>query len=300
MKTLVVLLGPTAVGKTALSLELAEQLQTSIISADSRQLYADLKIGTAAPTPEQQERVHHHFVGILKLSDYYSAAQYADEVLTLLDTLYQKQDVALMTGGSMMYIDAVCLGMDDIPTIDVETRAKMWQHYDEVGLEGIQRELKLLDPDYYAIVDLKNHKRIIHALEVCYMTGKPFSSFRQRKQTERPFRIIKVGLNRERSELFNRINLRVEQMMQEGMLEEAKKVYPFRDLNSLNTVGYKELFKYLDGEWTLEEAVEKIKRNTRIYAKKQLTWFKKDMSIRWFHPDQRTDIISYINAQLKA
>lgn len=300
MKTLVVLLGPTAVGKTALSLELAEQLQTSIISADSRQLYADLKIGTAAPTPEQQERVHHHFVGILKLSDYYSAAQYADEVLTLLDTLYQKQDVALMTGGSMMYIDAVCLGMDDIPTIDVDTRAKMWQHYDEVGLEGIQRELKLLDPDYYAIVDLKNHKRIIHALEVCYMTGKPFTSFRQRKQSERPFRIIKVGLNRERSELFNRINLRVEQMMQEGMLEEAKKVFPFRDLNSLNTVGYKELFKYLDGEWTLEEAVEKIKRNTRIYAKKQLTWFKKDMSIRWFHPDQRTDIISYINAQLKA
>lgn len=300
MKTLVVLLGPTAVGKTALSLELAEQLQTSIISADSRQLYADLKIGTAAPTPEQQERVHHHFVGILKLSDYYSAAQYADEVLTLLDTLYQKQDVALLTGGSMMYIDAVCLGMDDIPTIDVETRAKMWQHYDEVGLEGIQRELKLLDPDYYAIVDLKNHKRIIHALEVCYMTGKPFTSFRQRKQSERPFRIIKVGLNRERSELFNRINLRVEQMMQEGMLEEAKKVFPFRDLNSLNTVGYKELFKYLDGEWTLEEAVEKIKRNTRIYAKKQLTWFKKDMSIRWFHPDQRTDIISYINAQLKA
>ena len=300
MKTLVVLLGPTAVGKTALSLELAEQLQTSIISADSRQLYADLKIGTAAPTPEQQERVHHHFVGILKLSDYYSAAQYADEVLTLLDTLYQKQDVALLTGGSMMYIDAVCLGMDDIPTIDVDTRAKMWQHYDEVGLEGIQRELKLLDPDYYAIVDLKNHKRIIHALEVCYMTGKPFSSFRQRKQTERPFRIIKVGLNRERSELFNRINLRVEQMMQEGMLEEAMKVFPFRDLNSLNTVGYKELFKYLDGEWTLEEAVEKIKRNTRIYAKKQLTWFKKDMSIRWFHPDQRTDIISYINAQLKA
>ena len=300
MKTLVVLLGPTAVGKTALSLELAEQLQTSIISADSRQLYADLKIGTAAPTPEQQERVHHHFVGILKLSDYYSAAQYADEVLTLLDTLYQKQDVALLTGGSMMYIDAVCLGMDDIPTIDVDTRAKMWQHYDEVGLEGIQRELKLLDPDYYAIVDLKNHKRIIHALEVCYMTGKPFTSFRQRKQTERPFRIIKVGLNRERSELFNRINLRVEQMMQEGMLEEAMKVFPFRDLNSLNTVGYKELFKYLDGEWTLEEAVEKIKRNTRIYAKKQLTWFKKDMSIRWFHPDQRTDIISYINAQLKA
>ena len=200
----------------------------------------------------------------------------------------------------MMYIDAVCQGMDDIPTVDADTRAMMWQRYEEVGLEGIQRELKMLDPEYYAIVDLKNHKRIIHALEIYYMTGKTFTSFRQRKQAERPFNIIKIGLNRERDELFNRINQRVDQMMQEGMLEEAKKVYPYRYLNSLNTVGYKELFKYLDGEWTLEEAVEKIKRNTRIYAKKQLTWFKKDMSIRWFHPDQRTDIISYINTQLKA
>ena len=300
MKTLVVLLGPTAVGKTDISLELAEQLHTSIISADSRQLYADLKIGTAAPTPEQLARVQHYFVGTLQLSDYYSAAQYADEVLAVLDTLFQQQDVALLTGGSMMYIDAVCQGMDDIPTVDADTRAMMWQRYDEVGLEGIQRELKMLDPEYYAIVDLKNHKRIIHALEICYMTGKTFTSFRQRKTAERPFRIIKIGLNRERNELFSRINLRVDQMMQEGMLEEARKVYPYRHLNSLNTVGYKELFKYLDGEWTLEEAVEKIKRNTRIYAKKQLTWFKKDMSIRWFHPDQRTDIISYINTQLNA
>ena len=299
-KTLVVLLGPTAVGKTELSLELAEMLQTSIISADSRQLYADLKIGTAAPTPEQLSRVQHYFVGTLQLSDYYSAAQYAEEVLALLDTLFQQQDVALLTGGSMMYIDAVCQGMDDIPTVDADTRAIVWQRYEEVGLEGIQRELKMLDPEYYAIVDLKNHKRIIHALEICYMTGKTFTSFRQRKTAERPFNIIKIGLNRERSELFSRINLRVDQMMQEGMLEEARKVYPYRHLNSLNTVGYKELFKYLDGEWTLEEAVEKIKRNTRIYAKKQLTWFKKDMSIRWFHPDQRTDIISYINTQLNA
>ena len=293
-------MGPTAVGKTDISLELAEQLHTSIISADSRQLYADLKIGTAAPTPEQLSRVQHYFVGTLQLSDYYSAAQYAEEVLALLDTLFQQQDVALLTGGSMMYIDAVCQGMDDIPTVDADTRAIVWQRYEEVGLEGIQRELKMLDPEYYAIVDLKNHKRIIHALEICYMTGKTFTSFRQRKTAERPFNIIKIGLNRERSELFSRINLRVDQMMQEGMLEEARKVYPYRHLNSLNTVGYKELFKYLDGEWTLEEAVEKIKRNTRIYAKKQLTWFKKDMSIRWFHPDQRTDIISYINTQLNA
>lgn len=299
MKTLVVLLGPTAVGKTDISLELAEELHTSIISADSRQLYADLKIGTAAPTPDQQARLRHYFVGSLQLSDYYSAAQYADEVLALLEQLFQSQDTVLMTGGSMMYIDAVCQGIDDIPTIDADTRAMMWERYEEVGLEGLQRELKMLDPEYYAIVDLKNYKRIVHALEICYMTGKTFTSFRQRKQVQRPFHIIKIGLKRERDELFNRINQRVDQMMREGMLEEAKKVYPFRHLNSLNTVGYKELFKYLDGEWTLDEAVEKIKRNTRIYAKKQLTWFKKDMSIRWFHPDQRTDIISYIKTLLE-
>ncbi|MCR4765803.1 MAG: tRNA (adenosine(37)-N6)-dimethylallyltransferase MiaA [Bacteroidaceae bacterium] len=297
MKNLIVLLGPTAVGKTEISLELAEQLRTSIISADSRQLYADLKIGTAAPTPEQLARVHHYFVGTLQLSDYYSAAQYADEVLTLLNHLFLEQDVVLLTGGSMMYIDAVCQGIDDIPTVDADTRTMMWQRYEEVGLEGLQRELKMLDPEYYAIVDLKNYKRIIHALEICYMTGKTFTSFRQRKQVNRPFNIIKIGLNRERSELFNRINLRVEEMMQQGMLNEARRVYPLRDLNSLNTVGYKELFKYFDGDWTLEEAVEKIKRNTRVYAKKQLTWFKKDTSIHWFHPDQRTDIFSYIQSR---
>lgn len=298
MKTLVVLLGPTAVGKTSLSLELAEKLHTGIISADSRQLYADLKIGTAAPTAKQQACVPHYFVGTLQLSDYYSAAQYANEVLMLLDQLFQTQDTALLTGGSMMYIDAVCHGIDDIPTIDADTRAMMWRRYEEVGLDGLQRELKMLDPEYYSIVDLKNYKRIIHALEVCYMTGKTFSSFRQSKHTERPFRIIKVGLNRERSELFSRINQRVEEMMREGMLDEARSVYPYRNLNSLNTVGYKELFKYLDGDWTLEEAVEKIKRNTRVYAKKQLTWFKKDTSIRWFHPSQKTDIFSYITTQL--
>ena len=295
IKTLVVLLGPTAVGKTELSLELAEMLHSDIISADSRQLYADLKIGTAAPTPAQLARVKHHFVGTLQLSDYYSAAQYADEVLALLDTLFQTNNVALMTGGSMMYIDAVCQGIDDIPTVDAETREMMWKRYDEVGLEGLQRELKMLDPEYYAIVDLKNYKRIVHALEICYMTGQPFSSFRKRKTAERPFNIVKIGLNRERSELFNRIGLRVDQMMAEGMLEEARSVYPYRQLNSLNTVGYKELFKYFDGEWSLSEAVEKIKRNTRVYAKKQLTWFKKDASIQWFHPDQKQEIFDVVN-----
>lgn len=297
-KTLVVLLGPTAVGKTELSLELAEKLHTSIISADSRQLYADLPIGTAAPTPAQLARVKHHFVGTLQLFDYYSASKYADEVMELLHQLFSTQDVALMTGGSMMYIDAVCQGIDDIPTIDEETRAMMWQKYHEVGLEGLQRELKLLDPEYYNIVDLKNHKRLIHALEICYISGQTFTSFRQRKPAKRPFRIVKIGLNRERPELFSRINQRVDEMMQQGMLEEARRVYPHRHLNSLNTVGYKELFKHLDGEWSLEEAVEKIKRNTRVYAKKQLTWFKKDPTIHWFHPTQREAIFSCIQQTL--
>ena len=287
-------MGPTAVGKTDLSLELAEMLHTDIISADSRQLYADLKIGTAAPTPSQLARVPHHFVGTLKLTDYYSAAQYATEVLTLLDRLFQVQETALLTGGSMMYIDAVCQGIDDIPTIDEETREMMQQRYRKVGLEGLQRELKILDPAYYDIVDLKNHKRIIHALEICYMTGQTFTSFRKRTQVKRPFQIIKIGLNRDRAELFERINQRVDQMMADGMLEEARQVYPFRHLNSLNTVGYKELFKYLDGEWTLAEAIEKIKRNTRVYAKKQLTWFKKDPTIHWFHPDQRNEIFQLL------
>lgn len=295
MKSLVVLLGPTAVGKTELSLELAEMLQTEIISADSRQIYADLKIGTAAPTPEQLTRVKHHFIGTLQLADYYSAAQYADEVLSLLDNIFLTHDNVLMTGGSMMYIDAVCQGIDDIPTVDEETREMMWRKYEEVGLGGLQRELRLLDPEYYAAVDLKNHKRLIHALEICYMTGKTFTSFRQRKKADRPFNIIKIGLNRERSELFDRINRRVDQMMSDGMLEEARQVYPYRQLNSLNTVGYKELFKHFDGEWTLDEAVEKIKRNTRVYAKKQLTWFKKDTSIHWFHPEQKQEIKTLLN-----
>ena len=295
MKSLVVLLGPTAVGKTELSLELAEMMRTDIISADSRQIYADLKIGTAAPTPEQLACVKHHFIGTLQLADYYSAAQYADEVLSLLDKLFLTHENVLMTGGSMMYIDAVCQGIDDIPTVDEETREMMWKKYEEVGLEGLQRELRLLDPEYYAVVDLKNYKRLIHALEICYMTGKTFTSFRQRKKADRPFNIIKIGLNRERPELFERINLRVDQMMSDGMLEEARQVYPYRQLNSLNTVGYKELFKYLDGEWTLNEAVEKIKRNTRVYAKKQLTWFKKDTSIHWFHPEQKQEIIRFLS-----
>lgn len=298
MKTLIVLIGPTGVGKTELSLRLAEQFNTCIVSADSRQLYADLKIGTAAPTPDQLKRVQHYFVETLQLTDYYSAAQYETEVLQLLEKLYTEHDVVLMTGGSMMYVDAVCKGIDDIPTVDAETRKLMLQRYETEGLDRLCAELKLLDPEYHKIVDLKNHKRVIHALEICYMTGKTYTSFRTQQKKERPFRILKIGLTRDREELYDRINRRVEQMIEDGLVEEARRIYPHRTLNSLNTVGYKEIFKYLDGEWTLPFAIEKIQQNSRIYSRKQMTWFKRDEDIRWFHPEQETEIVAYLRSQI--
>lgn len=296
--TLIVLLGPTGVGKTELSLSIAEAYHTSIVSADSRQLYADIKIGTAAPTAEQLARVPHYFVRTLDLHDYYSAAQYEMEVLKKLEELFRGNDVVVLTGGSMMYIDAVCKGIDDIPTVDNETRQLMLERYEQEGLERLCAELKLLDPEYYQIVDLKNHKRVIHALEICYMTGKTFTSFRTQTQKERPFEILKIGLKREREELYERINRRVDIMMEEGLLEEARRVYPFRQLNSLNTVGYKELFNYLDGTWELPFAIEKIKQNSRIYSRKQMTWFKRDQHITWFHPEDTAEIMSFLQKNI--
>ncbi len=298
--TLIVLIGPTGIGKTDLSLNIAEHYNTEIISADSRQLYADLKIGTAAPTPEQLARVKHHFVGTLQLTDYYSAAQYEAEVMKKLDELFKRHNVIVLTGGSMMYVDAVCKGIDDIPTVDEETRKTLMQHYENVGLERLCAELKILDPEYYDIVDKKNPKRVIHALEICYMTGQTYTSFRTSQTKERPFNIIKVGLRREREELYARINKRVDIMMEDGLLEEAKSVYQYKDLNSLNTVGYKEMFKYLDGEWELPFAIEKIKQNSRIYSRKQVTWFKRDTDITWFHPDDTDNIMSFIEERLNA
>ena len=292
--TLIVLIGPTGVGKTELGLSIAEHFKTCIVSADSRQLYADLKIGTAAPTPDQLARVPHHFVGTLRLTDYYSAAQYEAEVMVKLEELFQQNDVVVLTGGSMMYVDAICKGIDDIPTVDKETRELMIQRYEEEGLEKLCSELKLLDPEYYQIVDLKNPKRVIHALEICYMTGKTYTSFRTREIKKRPFRIIKIGLTREREELYNRINRRVDEMMEKGLLEEARSVAKYKHLNSLNTVGYKEIFKYIDGEWPLDFAIEKIKQNSRIYSRKQMTWFKRDTEISWFHPEKKEEIMNHI------
>ena len=278
-------------------MDLATHFGIPIINADSRQIYRELKIGTARPTEEQMQQIKHYFVGTLGLEDYYSASLFEQQVLELLSQLFQTHDYALLTGGSMMYIDAVCEGIDDIPTIDDETRALMKQRLAEEGLERLCEDLKRLDPEYYEIVDKQNPRRVVHALEICTMTGQTYTSFRRREKRERPFRIIKIGLNRPREELYARINQRVDQMMADGLLEEVKAMYPKRSLNALNTVGYKELFDYLDGRWSLEEAVERIKGNTRRYARKQLTWYKKDEQIRWFHPDEITTIIDYIISQ---
>ena len=294
-KKLIVITGPTAVGKTDLCLEVAESLRVPIINADSRQLFRDLKIGTAAPTEEQLARAKHYFVGTLGISDYYSASMYEQDVMKLLEELFQESDYALLSGGSMMYIDAVCNGIDDIPTVDDVTRETMKRRLAEEGLEALVEELHRLDPEHWEIVDRQNPRRVIHALEICIMTGQTYTSFRKAEKKARPFDIIKIGLNRDREELYNRINCRVDQMMADGLLDEVKRMNAYRNVNALNTVGYKELFNYLDNVWTLEEAVERIKGNTRRYARKQLTWFKRDTEMRWFHPDDKQMIKTYIS-----
>jgi tRNA dimethylallyltransferase len=273
----------------------AESLRVPIINADSRQLFRDLKIGTAAPTEEQLARVNHYFVGTLGISDYYSASMYEQDVMKLLEELFQESDYALLSGGSMMYIDAVCNGIDDIPTVDDVTRETLKRRLAEEGLEALVEELHRLDPEHWEIVDRQNPRRVIHALEICIMTGQTYTSFRKAEKKARPFDIIKIGLNRDREELYNRINCRVDQMMADGLLDEVKRMNAYRNVNALNTVGYKELFNYLDNVWTLEEAVERIKGNTRRYARKQLTWFKRDTEMRWFHPDDKQMIKTYIS-----
>lgn len=297
-KTLIVITGPTAVGKTALCLEIAQHFGIPIINADSRQIYRELKIGTASPTDEQLRQVPHYLVGTLSLQDYYSASLFEQQVLEILNKEFQKHDIALLTGGSMMYIDAVCDGIDDIPTVDDETRNMLKRRLADEGLEALVEKLKVLDPEYYDIVDKQNPRRVVHGLEICLMTGKTYTSFRKKEKKQRPFHIVKIGVNRPREELYLRINQRVDQMMADGLLEEVRSVYDQRNSNALNTVGYKELFDYIDGRWSLEEAVERIKGNTRRYARKQLTWFKRDEEIRWFHPEQQQDILNYISLQI--
>ena len=293
MATLIVITGPTAVGKTELTIELAQHYGIPVINADSRQIYRELKIGTASPTAEQLQRARHYFVATKSIQDYYNASMYEQEVLELIRNQLH-QAVHLLSGGSMMYIDAVCNGIDDIPTVRDDIREEMKRRYHEEGLEALCNDLQRLDPEHYAIVDRQNYRRVIHALEICYQTGRTYTSFRTQAKKPRSFRTVKIGLNREREELYNRINERVDAMMAQGLLQEAEELYPQRQLNALNTVGYKEMFDYMDGRWSLEEAVERMKGNTRRYARKQLTWFKRDPEVRWFHPDDKDEILNYI------
>ena len=292
-KTLLVILGPTGVGKTELSLQIAEHFGSPIISADSRQIYRDIPICTAAATPAQQARVRHYFVGTHALDEKFSAAQFEIETMSLLERLFTELDTVVMTGGSMMYIDAVVKGIDDMPDVDPYIRASVREQYEISGLEPLLAQLRLLDPDYYARVDKRNTQRVIHGVEMCLSSGRPFSSFHTGARKERPFRIVQIGLQRERQELYGRIDKRVQQMLDDGLEAEARRVFPMRHLNSLNTVGMKEMFMYFEGQYTLEQAQERICHNTHIYSKKQMTWFKRDKEIHWFDPSQTNEILSF-------
>lgn len=296
MNTLIVITGPTAVGKTELCLRIAEKFNIPVINADSRQIFRGMQIGTAAPTPEQRKRVRHYFVDLLELDEYYNASMYEQDVMKLLYSMFKDKDnaIALLTGGSMMYIDAVCNGIDDIPTISDEVRLLYKQRLEKEGLTALLQELKVKDPQYYDFVDKNNPRRVVHGLEICHQTGRTYSSFRVKEKKQRPFKIIKIALNRDREELYSRINRRVDEMMENGMVEEARLLLPYRSLNALNTVGYKELFRYFDGEWTMEEAIERIKGNTRRYARKQLTWYKKDNDIVWFDAAETDKVFMYL------
>lgn len=298
LNTLFVLLGPTGVGKTDLSIGLARLLGCGIVSSDSRQIYRETRIGTAVPGSEELSLVKHHFIGTRSVTEQYSSGQYELDAIPVIESEIAAFGNALMVGGSMLYIDAVCSGIDDIPTILPEVRGDVIKLYEEGGIETLRSTLRLLDPVHYNRVDLMNAKRIMHAIEVCWQTGKPFSSLHTGQAKPRPFNIVKIGLNRDRNDLYQRINGRVLQMVEQGLADEAKGLIQHRNLNALNTVGYKEMFKYLDGEWTLDRAVEMIQQNSRRYAKKQLSWFSRDESINWFHPDNVDEIIHFVKGQM--
>jgi tRNA dimethylallyltransferase len=295
MDTLIIVLGPTGVGKSDISIQLAKHYHSEIISADSRQFFRELAIGTAVPSPDDLKCVPHHFIQSKSIHDYYNVSEYENEALQLIQALFSKINPIILTGGSMLYVDTICNGIDDIPTVTDEVRSDVIAWYEKNGMEALQQRLLEIDPEYYHIVDLNNPKRLLHAVEIHQLTGMPFTSFRKKTIRKRPFRIIKIGINQDRKVLYSRINERVLKMIDAGLLEEAKTVYPYRDLNSLNTVGYKEMFSHLDGDCTLEEAVDLIQRNTRKYARKQLTWFRRDQQIRWFEPEQIQEIIDYLD-----
>ena len=295
---LIVLLGPTGSGKTDLAVDLASEFKCDIISADSRQFFREMKTGTAVPSDDQLRRVRHHFIRFLSVDTYYSSSLYERDVLKLLPVLFAKRNLVLMTGGSGMYIDAVCNGIDDIPDVDPEIRNKFIAMHRESGIEGLRAALKLLDPEHYLKVDLKNYKRIIRALEICESTGRPYSSFLLKRRRTREFRIIKIGLERSRQDLYQRINSRVDKMIGDGLESEARELYVYKNLNALNSVGYREFFDFFEGKISRDKAIELIKRNSRRYAKRQMTWWAKDSEIRWFHPDNKDDILRFVKESI--
>lgn len=297
---LFVLTGPTAVGKTELSLQMAEFLHCPIISVDSRQMFADLPIGTAAPTAAQLARVPHHFVGNLALTDYYSAARFEEEALQVCEHHFADHDALVVSGGSMMYVDALCRGIDPLPTISESVRTKLYARLEQEGLPVLLRELEERDPAYFARVDEQNAKRVVHALEIIYESGKRVSELLTGAVKERPFNIVKIGLQRPREELFTRINERVTMMVEEGFLAEAERVLPFRELNALNTVGYKEIFRYFDGDWALDMALDRMRKNTRVFAKKQMTWLNKDTSVLWYDANDTKGVMRLIEETMLA
>lgn len=292
-KTIIVITGPTGVGKTELCVNIASYLNCEIINCDSRQIFDGIPIGTAAPSLDNMMKVRHHFVGILSLDKYYSASMYAEDVINLIEN--SDKNVYILTGGSMMYIDAVCNGIGELPTIEPTIREELKGRLESQGLEALVEDLHVLDPAHWRVVDKKNPRRILHALEVCYQTGRPYSSYLNKPKQQRPFNIIKIGLRLDREVMYERINRRVIKMVDMGLVEEARRVYQYRHYNSLNTVGYKEMFDYLDGLTTLEECVTKIQSSTRRYMRKQETWLKRDKEIKWFSPNDVKEIIKYID-----
>lgn len=297
-KTLIVVTGPTGVGKTSVGIQIAQHFNTEIVSSDSRQIFKELNIGTAVPEPEELTAVKHHFIQTHSITESYNASRYETEAMAILENLFETKDIVVMVGGSMLYIDAICKGIDSMPDADPEIRANLKRQLEDDGLESLRLQLKTIDPEYYKTVDLKNPNRIIHALEISIQTGKPFSSFRSNQNKERPFSIVKIALNCDRQLLHERINLRVDKMVEAGLELEARSVYPQKELNSLNTVGYREWFAHFDGEITEEKAIELIKRNSRRYAKKQITWFRKDETANWFEPTQSDQIIAFIESKI--
>lgn len=296
---LISIVGPTAIGKTSLSIQLAKIYHTEILSADSRQFYKEMSIGTAAPTPNELAAAPHHFVHHISVEDEYSVGDFERDAINKAEKLYEENDVLILVGGSGLYVKSLLEGLDHFPEVSPKIRQDLNEQLQQNGISGLQEQLQLVDPDYYKVVDKDNPHRVIRALEVSLGTGEPYSSFLDREKTPRSFKTIKIGLTASREIIYDRINQRVDMMMEAGLLEEAKQLYPLRTLNALNTVGYKELFAYLEGQQTLQEAVEEIKKNTRRFAKRQLTWFRKEKDITWFENTTPVEeILSYLNNQL--